>query len=145
MSVKISLKRINKAVLFEARNDDGNTIIMDGTEDLGGEGKGVRPMQALLMSAAGCSAIDIVMILGKMKQPLDDVRIDVTGDIRKYPSHKEYEHIRLDFYLEGDIKHSKAYKAAELSVEKYCSVLKILSYSAEVSFQVYLNDELIEK
>jgi len=144
MSVKVSLERINKAVNFKASDAQGSSILMDGTEELGGIGNGVRPMQTLLMGLAGCSAVDMVMILGKMKQALEDIKIDVDATLRKYDTHKEFDEIHMTFYLVGDIKPAKAIKAVNLSVTKYCSVAKILEKSAEIKSTVYLNGEIIE-
>lgn len=117
MPVKITLERVNKAVNFKASNETGQSIMMDGSENLGGIGNGVRPMQTLLMGLAGCSAIDMVMILDKMRQQLDDIKIDVEGHQKEFASYKIYEHILMRFYLYGEIKETKALRAAKLSVE----------------------------
>ena len=66
--MKIVINRLNDAVHFEGTNAHGNTIHMDGSPEIGGEGKGVRPMELLLFGVAACSSIDVVSILKKMKQ-----------------------------------------------------------------------------
>ena len=144
MSVKINLERINDAVNFKASNVDGSSILMDGSPDLGGQGNGVRPMQTLLMGLAGCSAIDMVMILDKMRQQLDDISIDVEGFEKQMDGFKEYEKIHMTFHLFGDIKAEKAKKAAELSVKKYCSVAKTLEKTSEITYSLHLNSENLQ-
>ncbi|MBI1226013.1 MAG: OsmC family peroxiredoxin [Bacteroidetes bacterium] len=129
----ITLQRLNDAVHFEAKNDDGNTIHLDGSPDIGGERKGVRPMQALLMSLAGCSSMDVVSILKKMRQPLDDMRVEVIGErVDEIPA--VFKKIHMQFFLKGDLDETKAKKAIGMSVEKYCSVARMLDKTAEISW-----------
>ncbi len=131
----ITLQRLNDAVHFEAKNDDGNTIHLDGSPDIGGEGKGVRPMQALLMSLAGCSSMDVVSLLKKMRQPLEDMRVEVNGErVDEIPA--VFKKIHMQFILKGDLDEEKARKAIGMSVEKYCSVAKMLDKTAEITWDV---------
>ena len=132
-TMKITLQRLNDAVHFEAKNDDGNTIHLDGSPDIGGEGKGVRPMQALLMSLAGCSSMDVVSLLEKMRQPLEDMRVEVNGQrVDAVPA--VFDKIHLQFFLKGDLDEEKARKAISMSVEKYCSVARMLDKTADISW-----------
>ena len=85
--MKISLKRLDDAFQFEATNEDGRTVHMDAAENIGGKNQGVRPMQMLLMAAAGCAAIDIISILKKQRQEISDFEMDVDGE-RETPSIK---------------------------------------------------------
>ena len=129
----ITLQRLNDAVHFEAKNDDGNTIHLDGSPDIGGKGKGVRPMQALLMSLAGCSSMDVVMLLKKMRQPLEEMRVEVNGDrVDEVPA--VFKKIHMQFILKGDLDEAKVAKAIGMSVEKYCSVARMLDKTAEISW-----------
>ncbi len=129
----ITLQRLNDAVHFEAKNDDGSTIHLDGSPDIGGEGKGVRPMQALLMSLAGCSSMDVVMLLKKMRQPLEEMRVEVNGDrVDEVPA--VFKKIHMQFILKGDLDEAKVAKAIGMSVEKYCSVARMLDKTAEISW-----------
>ena len=131
--MKVTLQRLNDAVHFEAKNDDGNTIHMDGSPEIGGEGKGVRPMQALLMSLAGCSSMDVVSLLKKMRQPLEDMRVEVNGDrVDEVPA--VFKKIHMQFFLKGKLDEAKVAKAIGMSVEKYCSVARMLDKTAEISW-----------
>jgi len=137
MSTKITLTRLNDKVHFKCTNEDGNYILTDGSEAIGGEGKGVRPMQLLLMAAASCSSIDIVMILNKMRVPFDDIKVEVEGVSEKMDSYSRWASIHLKFIIIGkDVSVKKAEKAAKMSIEKYCSVTKTLEKNSEISFEV---------
>ena len=68
--MKIYLKRTNQAVLFEATNERGHTVNIEGSRNIGGEDSAPSPTELLLMSQAGCTAIDVVELLKKMRQPL---------------------------------------------------------------------------
>lgn len=131
--MKVHLKRQNDAVHFIGTNETGNSIDIDGGPVAGGENKGVRPMQLLLMGIAGCSSIDIVMILKKMRQPIDDLEIIVHAD-RADTAPKVFTKIQLEFILTGDLKPEKVKKAIDMSLEKYCSVSKMLEKTADISY-----------
>ncbi len=132
--MKIKLKRLNDAVHFEGSNDDGNIVHLDGSPDIGGEGKGIRPMQLLLMSLAGCSSIDVVSLLKKMRQPPEDVQVEVTGEraVNEVPA--VFKKIHMHFILKGDLDEAKVKKAIGMSVDKYCSVARMVEKVAEISW-----------
>ncbi len=130
---KIHLQRIDDHVNFVATNSDGESIFMDGSPAIGGKGNGVRPMETLLMGLAGCSSIDVVLILKKMKQKIDNLEVEITADKVKKDHITSYTKINLHFILSGQIKEAKLKKAIQLSVEKYCSVSKILEKSSKIT------------
>ena len=142
--MKINLKRLNQAVHFESTNESGNSIHMDGSDSIGGEGKGVRPMELLLMAAAGCSSIDIVSLLKKMRQDLQDLEVDVEGDKQKVGTYSEFKAIHLHFTLTGNLKEDKVKKAIALSIEKYCSVSKTLEKTAEITYSYTIKSPVHE-
>ena len=135
----ISLQRVNDAVHFEGTGDSTDVHVhIDGSPDIGGEGLGVRPMELVLMALGSCSALDLVTILKKQRQQIDDVKIDVKGERREEIPHI-FTDIHISFYLKGDIDQTKAGKAAKLAVKKYCSVHDMLAaggvnitYSVEI-------------
>ncbi len=137
--MNIELKRLNKAVHFEATNEDGNSIIMDGSPAIGGENLGVRPMQTLMMGLAGCASIDVVVILKKMRQQLDDLKVNVEAETAKENDVTVFKNIILHFTLWGEIKEEKAKKAIEMSINTYCSVGKVIEKSAPISYTLSLN------
>jgi putative redox protein len=84
------------------------------------EGPGVSPMQMLLLGVGGCTAIDMVDILRKQRQPLADLEVQVTGErAEDYPKAWRAMHIHYIFYGSG-LDPLKIERAIELSVEKYC-------------------------
>ncbi len=134
------MDRIDDHMNFEAKNVNGKSIIMDGSPNIGGKSNGVGPMESLLMAVAGCSSIDIVLILKKMKQDLKDIKVSVEGDKIKVEQASEYSHIRVHYDVWGDVKESKLKKAIDLSLGKYCSVSKMLEKTAEISSTYTLRD-----
>ena len=135
----ITMERIDDHMNFKATNATGNTILMDASDAIGGKGNGVRPMETLLMGVAGCSSIDVVMILQKMKQPLEDIKVKVSATREKNGDATEFSTIHIHFDLWGELKESKAQKAIDLSLEKYCSVSKMLEKTAKISSTLTLS------
>jgi putative redox protein len=134
--MKITINRLNDAVLFECKNDEGNIAYTEGSPELGGTGQGIRPMQLLLMSLGSCSSIDVVAILKKMRQPLEDMQVEVSGERTPGEVPAVFKKIHLHFKLKGELDEEKAKKAIGLSVEKYCSVAKMLDKTAEITWSV---------
>ena len=138
--MRIELKRLDDAFHFEAKSETGNIAIMDAGESIGGNNKGVRPMQMLLMGLGGCSAIDIVMILKKQKQVIDDFEISIDGEREEGKEPSLWKTITIHFKLKGQIEIEKAERAVKLSMDKYCSVSKTLELAgASISYKVSVN------
>lgn len=129
--------RWQNKVSFEAEVGSGHKIIMDGASELGGENKGARPTELLLSGVGGCSGIDIINILGKMRQDVTSLTVHVNGiRAEEYPT--RFTNVHVHFELEGtDIDPEKVKKAAQMSMEKYCSVS--LSLNAEVTHSFEVN------
>lgn len=136
--MKIEIKRLNDGFCLEASNEDGNKIRFDASPEVGGEGLGVRPMQALLSALGSCSTIDVISILKKQRQKLKDIRITVTGEREKDVTPSLFTEAHIHFLLFGDLDKDKVSKAISLSVEKYCSVAKTMSHKARIthSFEI---------
>lgn len=132
--MKIVLNRLNNATHFEGTNEEGNTVHLDGHPNFGGEGKGVRPMQLLLISLAGCSSMDVVSLLAKMRQPLEDISVEANGERVEGEVPAVFKKIHLHFRLKGDLDESKVEKAIGLSADRYCSVSKMLKGSVEITW-----------
>ena len=132
--MKIELKRMNDACHMVASNEDGNEIHIDGALTVGGEGKGFRPMQLLAAGAGCCSSIDIISILKKQRQPLIDLHVSINAQREQDRIPSLFQTIHLHYTLTGDLDRSKVEKALELSLQKYCSVVKILEKTAKISY-----------
>jgi putative redox protein len=111
---------------FEAIDEAGISIRMDNSIAGGGQGYGVSPMQSLLMALGGCSGVDVVSILKKQRQNLEDLSINIKGEREKGELPAVWKEVHMHFVLTGDIEEGKATQAARLSVDKYCSVAETL-------------------
>jgi len=132
--IKVELSRLNDAFHMEARNEQGSVIHLDASPDIGGQNLGMRPMQLLLAAFGGCSVIDIINILKKQRQDLQDVKVTVTGEREKDVVPSLYTEVHAHFKLFGNLDQDKVEKAVTLSVDKYCSVAKTLEKSAKVTY-----------
>ncbi|MFM7851372.1 MAG: OsmC family protein [Flammeovirgaceae bacterium] len=137
MKTTIELSRLDDNFCMEAVNDLGNKIVMDGSPG----DHGMRPMQVLLAAMGGCSAVDVVTILKKQREPLKDIKITVTGEREKDQVPALYTQVNAHFKLYGKIDIEKAEKAVALSVSKYCSVAKTLEKSATITYSVEVISE----
>lgn len=120
----VTLRRLSGA-LFEAQNPTGQTLLIDGPPNVGGVNGGLRPMEACLASLASCSAVDVLLILNQQKEPLEDFELMVHGE-RADAVPAVFTDIHLHFAAGGDVSPGKLARAARLSMEKYCSVAKML-------------------
>jgi putative redox protein len=139
--IKIELNRLNDSFHMEAVNEQGNSLQMDASPEIGGTNQGMRPMQLLLSAMGGCSSIDLINILKKQKQPLEDLKVTVTGEREKDKVPALFTDVHAHFRLFGDLDPDKVQKAVSLSVDKYCSVAKTLEKTAKVtySFEIIKN------
>ncbi|MCS6822243.1 MAG: OsmC family protein [Microscillaceae bacterium] len=129
--MKVQIRRLNSEFLMEAHNEAGNTIQMDNST--AENQQGFSPMQLLLAGIGGCSMIDILMILKKQRQDVQDIHIHVEGQrVEQIP--KVFEKIILHYIFFGSVEPEKAQRAIELSLEKYCSVSKMLEKTAQISY-----------
>ena len=113
------------AAKFVATNAAGATGVIDGPADMGGENAGLRPMETLLSALAGCSAMDVMLIMKKQRQVLERLEVEVEGQrADAVPAVFTKIHVRFKGY--GPIDLAKFQKAVQLSIEKYCSVSKML-------------------
>jgi putative redox protein len=132
--VTVEINRIDQDFRMEAVNEAGNKIHMDAGPADGGHESGFRPMQLLLAAFGGCSAIDLINILRKQREPLHDLKITVTGEREKGAVPSLYTEVHAHFRLFGNVNSEKAERAVQLSVDKYCSVAKTLEKTARVTY-----------
>lgn len=136
---RITLSRIGEPFHFEARNEAGNTVMIDAGPAIGGTGKGARPMELLLMGLAGCSGIDVVTILRKQRQTITAMDVEVLGERGESQEANPFTAIVVKFALKGEIEEAHLKRAIELSMEKYCSVAKTLEKTATITWEYKLN------
>jgi putative redox protein len=125
-------------LIFEAEVN-GYKIILDTTAENGGNESGPRPKPLLLAALSGCSGMDVVSILRKMKFDNFTYNIEIDADSgTEYPM--AYHTIRMKHILNGkDLKVDKVIKAVVLSREQYCAVYAMLSKAAEIKVSVEIN------
>jgi putative redox protein len=135
------MKRLDDAYHLEAINEEGCKVETDGSPAIGGSNKGMRPMQLLLAAAGSCSSIDIISILKKQKQKLKDFDVQITAEREKDKVPALFTDIHLHYILTGELAEEKVKRAIDLSINKYCSVLKSLKESVKVtsSFEIINN------
>lgn len=132
--MEINLIRKSGKFNFEAENSGGHTVELDAKAEIGGEGKGFRPMEMLLIGLGGCSGIDMVNVLTKQKEPLDDVKIKINASRKTAEMPPIFDVIDIHFELYGALNVQKVERALALTFEKYCSVSNILGRSATINF-----------
>ena len=130
--MKVNLKRVNQAFHYEASTTDNIKVNIDANPIIGGEGKGARPMELVLMGLGGCASIDLGLILKKQRQELIDYQVEV-GAVRDQTPAKGFESINIHFNLTGDLDAEKVKKAIELTLAKYCSVALSLNNKIEIT------------
>ena len=134
LQLKVTLNRI-KGSEFRGENEAGEALLLAGTPEIGPADHGVRPMQALLMSLAGCSSMDVLMILQKGRHQVHEMQVEVEAE-RADAIPAVFERIHLHFKVAGDFPLQKLERAARLSMEKYCSVSMMLKGSVAISHSV---------
>ncbi|MBK6947719.1 MAG: OsmC family protein [Haliscomenobacter sp.] len=133
--MKIRIERQDDAFHMRAFNAGGNFIDTDASPDIGGNSKGMRPMELLLSSLGACSAIDVIHILRKQRQPLEDLRVDIDAEREKDKQPALFTTIHVSFTLTGNLDPEKVERAVNLSMEKYCSVSRIVEKTAKITWE----------
>ncbi len=134
MSMKVTMRHI-EGMRFIGETDN-HSIVLES--DYLNEQKAVAPMEAFLLSLGGCTGMDVVAILMKMKQPPKKFRIEIEGE-RAQEHPKVYMKVHLKYYLEG-VDYEKAKKAVDLSQNRYCPVSAMLRRSGcEIEYEVIVD------
>jgi putative redox protein len=119
---------------------DGYEVPIDADKSVGGEGKGPKPKGLMLTALAGCTAMDVISILRKMKIEPDSFSVETDADLTDdHP--KVFKSIRIVYRLRGKgIERSKVEKAVELSQEKYCGVSAMLKMVAPIDYEIVIEE-----
>jgi len=125
---------------FESDNPSGKTVMMDTDVEGSDERFGLSPKAMMLSSLAGCSGLDVVSILDKMKVDGYDFKMDVEGELTD--EHPKYYHtVTLDYHFTGkDLKEAKIKKAVDLSIEKYCGVMEMFRRFAKINTNIHFHN-----
>lgn len=125
---------------FEGAADSGHTIVMDTAPDFGGENKGLRPMEMMLLGMGGCTSIDVMNILKKSRQDVTACVAEMSAE-RADSAPKVFTQIHVHFKVTGnDLDPRRVERAVQLSAEKYCSASIMLGKTAEISHDFEIVD-----
>jgi len=118
---------------FVGESGSGHSVVMDGAPENGGRDLGIRPMEMLLLGLGGCTAFDVVMILGKARQAVSDCVVEIEA-ARADTEPKVFTKIHVHFVVTGqDLADKHVARAVELSAEKYCSASIMLGKTAVIT------------
>jgi putative redox protein len=125
---------------FEATVNN-HKITMDASEEAGGKDRGPRPKALTLVALAGCTGMDVVSMLKKMRVEYSGLKIDVEAELtEEHP--KIYTAITIHYIFEGkDLPMDKLEKSVNLSLERYCGVTAMLSKSAKIDHKISIKSK----
>lgn len=125
---------------FESDNPSGHTLIIDAGQDSGGEGASLRPKALMLSALAGCSGLDVISILDKMKVKLDNYKMIIHGVLTE--EHPKYYHeVNVEYHFYGsNLNENKIKKAVKLSDDKYCGVMEMFKKFAKIKINIIFHN-----
>jgi putative redox protein len=128
-------------MLFESDNPSGHSVLIDTSPDHGGENRGLGPKAMMLSALAGCSGLDVVSLLKKMRAEVADFKMVVHGELTE--EHPKYYHkVAVEYHFYGsDLQEDKINKAVTLSIDQYCGVMEMFRQFADVKTDVYLHEQ----
>ena len=139
MGHKVTTTWKNK-MLLESDNPLGKNLLMESGPDFGGSNQGLSPKALMLSSLGGCTGLDLLSLLKKMRVEIEDFKVIVNGELtEEHP--KYYDKVSIDYYFTGtDLNEEKIKKAVSLSEERYCGVIKMFRAFAEVTIAIHFNE-----
>lgn len=128
-------------LIFESDNPGGYTFNVGQSPEKDEKNKPLRPKALMLSSLAGCSGLDIVSILEKMKSKVDDIKIETSGELTdEHP--RTYHTVTVDYHFYGsNLDEDKINKAVTLSIDKYCGVMEMFKQFAEVKTAIHFHNK----
>ncbi|SRR5690606_2350824 len=123
---------------FTAHNGRGHQVTMDVPEPTSGDA-GATPKELVLMGLGGCTGMDVVSILHRMRQPLESFALDLEcEDDQEHP--RVFRRVHITYRLNGQgLDPDRAYRAVQLSMEKYCGVSAMIAHTARITWTVEVN------
>ena len=137
--MKARIKLVD-GMMFIAESESGHGVVIDAAPDIGGRNLGARPMELVLIGTGACTAIDVVHILRKARQPITDCVVDVEAE-RASEDPKVFTRIHLHYIVTGKgLSPTQVERAVKLSKEKYCSVSAMLEKTAKITYTIEYAD-----
>ena len=131
--MELTMRRVDDAYRFETITPTGFALHTDASQDIGGNNTGPRPMEMVLTAMVSCSSIDVVYLLNKQRQKIDDLQVDVKAE-RAETAPRVFTSIHLHYRLKGDLDEKKVERACRLSMEKMCSVSLMLKGTVDITW-----------
>jgi putative redox protein len=126
--------QLAEGMTFVAESGSGHAVVVDAAPDVGGRDLGPRPMELVLMGTGACSAIDVVHILRKARQPITDCVVELDSE-RAAEDPKVFTRIHLHYVVTGKgLSPAQVERAIKLSKEKYCSATLMLAKTAQITY-----------
>jgi putative redox protein len=126
---------------FRGKADSGHELTLDSAPEVGGEDKGLRPMELLILGLAGCTGMDVISILRKMRQEVTGYEVRVAGE-RADEHPKVYTHIAVEHVVRGrGLSPQNVARAVELSATRYCPASAMLGKAARVEHTFRIVEE----
>ena len=131
-------------MVFTGTSDAGFSIQLDAKKDVGGEGKGILPMELMALSLAGCTAMDVISILRKKRQDVTDFEVKVhAGRAQDHP--KVFTDAKIEYFVTGhDVSEDAVVRSIELSAERYCPAQAMLGKIMPIELRYHLYEDLGE-
>lgn len=136
--MKIKIERVDDAFYLKSTNEDGLSVHTDGSPAIGGKNQALRPMQLVLSALGSCSSIDVIHLLNKQRQPLDHIEVELEGQRAEGQVPAVFTDIHVHYKLHGALDEKKADRACRLSMEKLCSVSKMLEKTVNITWSMEL-------
>ncbi|BBB24584.1 OsmC family protein [Isorropodon fossajaponicum endosymbiont JTNG4] len=137
--MKTTIKWIDNMMMV-GESASGHAVVMDGPEGLGGKNLGIRPMEMLLLGMGGCTTVDVVSTLKKMREEVQDCYAEITA--KRADEHpKVFTEIHIHFVIKGhNLNDKKVAKAISLSADKHCSAAIMLGKTAQVTHDFEIHE-----
>jgi len=130
-----------KGLTFIGKADSNHWMVMDGGKEFGGFEAGIKPMEAVLVALGGCTGMDVVSILNKMKVKFNSFEVLINAE-RAEDHPKVFTKIHMKYRFKGrNLPRDKIEKAVKLSQERYCSVSAMLRKSAEIEWEIEIVED----
>ncbi|HEB99915.1 MAG TPA: OsmC family protein [Thiotrichales bacterium] len=127
-------------VTFLGESESGHAVVMDGPPENGGRNLGVRPMEMILLGMGGCTGFDVVHILKRARQPVEDCVVELSAE-RAETVPKVFTRIHVHFVVKGQgLSEKQVARAVELSAEKYCSASIMLGKAVDITHDYEIVD-----
>ena len=119
---------------------NGHKIVIDAESEFGGEDRGPRPKLFMLLSLGGCTGMDVISILKKMRVVVDEFNVRVEGELtEEHPKHFVKIHVMYEF-TGKDLPMDKLKKAVELSEERYCGVSAVYKKTMKMTSEIVVKE-----